>query len=60
MKAAQSCLTLCDPHGLYSAWDSSGQSTGVNTGSLLQGSKEKLITFVYVFLGQGWDAINMN
>ena len=31
MKVAQSCLTLCDPQGLYSAWNSSGQNTGVGS-----------------------------
>ena len=29
MKVTQSCPTLCDPHGLYSPWNSPGQSTGV-------------------------------
>ena len=37
MKVAQSCLTLCDPHGLYSPWNSPGQNTGVGRLSLLQG-----------------------
>ena len=37
MKVAQSCLTLCDPHGLYSPWNSPGQNTGVRRLSLLQG-----------------------
>ena len=37
MKVTQSCLTLCDPHGLYCPWDSSGQNTGVGSLSLLQG-----------------------
>ena len=27
VKVAQSCLTLCDPHGLYSPWNSLGQNT---------------------------------
>ena len=36
MKAAQSCLTLCDPMD-YSAWNSPGQITGVGGLSLLQG-----------------------
>ena len=36
------CLTLCDPHGLWSTgllcpWDSPGQNTGVHSQSLLQG-----------------------
>ena len=34
---AQSCLTLCDPHELYSPWNSPGQDTGVGSVSLLQG-----------------------
>ena len=37
MEVAQSCLTLCDPHGLYSPWDPPGQNTGVGSLSLLQG-----------------------
>ena len=37
VKVAQSCSTLCDPHGLYSLWDSPGQNTGVGSFSLLQG-----------------------
>jgi len=37
VKAAQPCLTLCDPHGLYSPWDSPGQNTGVGSLFLLQG-----------------------
>ena len=37
MKVFQSCLTLCNPHGLYSLWNSSGQNTGVGSFSLLQG-----------------------
>ena len=37
MKVAQSCLTLCDPHGLYSPWNSPGQNTGASSCSLLQG-----------------------
>ena len=37
MKVAQSCLTLCDPHGLYSPWNSPGQNTGVGSHSILQG-----------------------
>ena len=36
VKVAQSCLTLCDPHGLYSPWNSPGQNTGVGSLSLLQ------------------------
>ena len=27
VKVAQLCLTLCDPHGLYSPWNSPGQDT---------------------------------
>ena len=37
VKFAQSCQTLCDPHGLYSPWNSPGQNTGVGSHSLLQG-----------------------
>ena len=37
MKVTQLCLTLCDPHGLYSPWNSPGQNTGVGSPSLLQG-----------------------
>ena len=37
VKVAQSCRTLCDPHGLYSPWNSPGQDTGVGSLSLLQG-----------------------
>ena len=37
VKVSQSCLTLCDPHGLYSPWNSLGQNTGVGSLSLLQG-----------------------
>ena len=35
MKVAQSCPTL-RPHGLYSPWNSPGQTTGVGSLSLLQ------------------------
>ena len=38
VKVTQSCLTLCDPHGLYSPWISPGQNTGVDSLSLLQGT----------------------
>ena len=31
------CLTVCDPHELYSPWNSPGQNTGVGSLSLLQG-----------------------
>ena len=39
---AQSCLTLCNPHGLQPTrllcpWDSPGKNTGVGCHSLLQG-----------------------
>ena len=37
VKVAQSCLNLCDPHGLYSSWNSPYQNTGVGSLSLLQG-----------------------
>ena len=37
VKVAQSCPTLCDPHGLCNLWDSLGQNTGVGSLSLLQG-----------------------
>ena len=37
VKVAQSCPTLCDPHGLYRPWNSPGQNTGVGSHSLLQG-----------------------
>ena len=37
VKVAQSCPTLCDPHGLYSPWNSPGQNTEVGSLSLLQG-----------------------
>ena len=37
VKVAQSCLTLWDPHGLYSSWSSPGQNIGVGGLSLLQG-----------------------
>ena len=37
MKVAQLCLTLYDPHGLHSPWNSPGQNTGVGSLSLLQG-----------------------
>ena len=37
VKVAQSCPTLCKPHGLYSAGISPGQNTGVGSLSLLQG-----------------------
>ena len=37
VKVAQSCLTLLQPHGLSSPWNSPGQNTGVGSLSLLQG-----------------------
>ena len=37
VKAAQSCLTLWDPHGLYSPWSSPGQNTAMGSLFLLQG-----------------------
>ena len=37
VEVAQSCLTLCDPHGLYSPWNSPGQNTGLDSFSPLQG-----------------------
>ena len=37
MKVTQSCLTLCNVHGLYSPWNFPGQKTGVGSLSLLQG-----------------------
>ena len=37
VKVAQLCLTLCDPSGLYSPWNSPGQNTEVGSLSLLQG-----------------------
>ena len=36
VKVAQSCPTLCDPHGLYSPWNSPGQNARVGSLSLLQ------------------------
>ena len=37
IKVSQLCLTLCDPRGLYSPWNSSGQDTGEGSYCLLQG-----------------------
>ena len=37
VKFAQLCPTICNPHGLYSPWNSPGQNTGVGSLSLLQG-----------------------
>ena len=37
VKVTQLCPTLCNPHGLYSPWNSPGQNTGVGSLSLLQG-----------------------
>ena len=42
LQVAQLCLTLCDPHGLYSPWNSLGQNTGVGSLSLTQGSNPGL------------------
>ena len=37
VKVAQSCPTLCNPHGLQSPWNSPGQNSGVGSLSVLQG-----------------------
>ena len=37
MKVAQLFPTLCDPHELYSPWNSPGQKTGVGSLYFLQG-----------------------
>ena len=37
VKVSQLCPTFCDPHGLYSPWNSPGQNMGVGSLSLLQG-----------------------
>ena len=37
ISVTESCPTLCNPHGLYSPWNSPGQNAGVNSLSLLQG-----------------------
>ena len=37
VKFTQSCLSLCDPHGLYSPWNSPGQNIGKGSCFLLQG-----------------------
>ena len=40
VKESESCSVVSDslwPHGLYSPWNSPGQSTGVGSLSLLQG-----------------------
>ena len=37
VKVDQSCLTLCNPLGLYHPWSSPGQDTGVGSLSFLQG-----------------------
>ena len=37
VKVAQSFLTLCDPHGLFSTWNSPGRNAGVDTFSHLHG-----------------------
>ena len=36
VKVAESCPSLCDPHGLYSPMNSRGENTGVGSFSLLQ------------------------
>ena len=36
VKVTQLCLTLCDPHGLVSPWNSLGQNTKVGSLSFLQ------------------------
>ena len=33
VKVPQLCLTLCNPHGLYSPWNSPGQNIGVGSSS---------------------------
>ena len=37
VKVSQLCLSLCDPHRLYSPWNSPGQNSGVGSLSLRQG-----------------------
>ena len=37
VKVTQLCLTVCDPHGLVSPWNSLGQNTIVGSLSFLQG-----------------------
>ena len=37
VKVTQSCPTFCDPHGLYSPWNSPGQNAGVGSYALFQG-----------------------
>ena len=37
VKVSQLCPTFCDPHGLYSPWNSPGQNMGVGSLSLIQG-----------------------
>ena len=37
VKVAQSCPTLCNPHRLYSPWNSPGRNTGVGSHSILHG-----------------------
>ena len=36
VKVTESYPALCDPHGLYSQWNSPGQNTGVGSLSLFQ------------------------
>ena len=38
VSVAQPCLTLCDPHGLYSPSTSPGWNSGVGSLSFLQGN----------------------
>ena len=40
MKVAQLCLTLCDPNGLQSPWNSLGENTGVGSLSFSRGSSQ--------------------
>ena len=44
VKVAQSWLTLCNPYGLYSPWNSPGQNTGTGSLSFLQEKKYIHIT----------------
>ena len=37
VEVSQLCLTLCDPHRLYTPWNYPGQNTGVGSLFLLQG-----------------------
>ena len=42
MKVAQSCPTLCNPHGLYSPWNSPCWNTGVGNLSVLQNASMRV------------------